>query len=75
MTEIAKSLMGRLASIFNYILDVGKWLDQYLKSWDEETPEVVQKICKMYGVYHWTELVTKGVEYFLSRYITKKIQI
>ena len=56
LIEITKSLLRGLTSMCNYALEVGKLLHQFWESWNEEISEVVDIICRAFGVKHWSEL-------------------
>jgi hypothetical protein len=42
------------------MLEVGELLGQSWESWKKEMAEVVDVICRAFGVKHWSELVLKG---------------
>jgi hypothetical protein len=42
------------------MLEVGELLGQLWEWWSKETAEVVDVICRAFGVKHWSELVIKG---------------
>jgi len=60
LIEITKSLLRGLTSVYNYVLKVGEVLGQFWESWKKEMAEVVDVICRAFGVKHWSELVIKG---------------
>jgi len=60
LIEITNSLPRGLTSMCNYILEVRKLLGQFWVSWKKEMAEVVDVICRAFGVKHWSELVIRG---------------
>ena len=56
LIEITKSLLRGLTSMCNYVLEVGELLRQLWESWNKEMSEVVDIICRAFGVKHWSEL-------------------
>jgi len=69
LIEITKSLLRGLTSMCNYMLEVGELLNQFWESWNKEIAEVVDAICRAFGVNHWSELVIKGYRLIESGHI------
>jgi len=60
LIEFTKSLLRGLTSMCNYALEVGELLRQFWELWNKEMSEVADKICRAFGVKHWSELLIKG---------------
>ena len=60
LMEITKSLLRGLTSMYNCMLEGAELLGQLWESWNKEMAEVVDIICRAFGVKHWSELVIKG---------------
>jgi hypothetical protein len=60
LIEITKSLLRGFTSMCNYALEVGEVLGQFWELWNKEMCEVVDILCRAFGVKHWSELVMKG---------------
>jgi len=60
LTEITKSLVKGVMNMTNYMMRVGRLLHSFWESWNEEMTEVIHKICKAFGVKHWSDIVIKG---------------
>jgi len=59
LIEITKSMLRGLTSMYNYALEVRELLHQFWESWNKEMSEVVDIICRAFGLKHWSELVMK----------------
>jgi hypothetical protein len=60
LIEVTKKLLRGLTNIGSCLLEVGGLLGQFWESWKKEIAEVVDKICRAFGVKHWSELVIGG---------------
>jgi len=61
LKEMAKSLLRDITSrTYNYLSEVGELLHQYWESWKKEIAEVIDIICRAFGVKHWSELLING---------------
>jgi hypothetical protein len=69
LIEITKILLRGLKSMYSYMLEVGGLLGQFWESWNKEMAEVVDMICRAFGVKHWSELVIKGCKFIDSDHI------
>ena len=69
LIEITKSLLRGLTSMCNYVLGVGELLCQFWESWNKEITEVIDVICRAFGVKHWSDLVIKGFRFIESGHI------
>jgi hypothetical protein len=56
LMEIANSL---LTSMHNCVMEVGELLGQFWESWNKEMAEVIDTICRAFGVKDWSELVIR----------------
>jgi hypothetical protein len=68
LMEIAKR---GLTIMSNCVLEVGSLLRRFWESWQEEIAEVVDMICRAFGVKHWSELVIKGCRHIEFHHITE----
>jgi hypothetical protein len=59
LIEITKNWLRGLTSTDNYLLEGARLLGQFWESWKKEMADVVYKICRAFGVKHWTELVIR----------------
>jgi hypothetical protein len=66
LIEITKSLLRGLTSMCNYVLGVGELLCQFWESWNKEITEIIDMICRAFGVKHLSELVNKGCRFIES---------
>jgi hypothetical protein len=69
LIEITKSLLRNLKNMRIYMLEVRELLGQLWESWNKEMAEVVDKICRAFGVKHWTELGIKSCRFIESGHI------
>jgi hypothetical protein len=69
LIEITKSLLRGLTSMCKYMLEAGELLRQFWESWNTEMAEIVDIICRVFGVKHWSELVIKGCRLIESGHI------
>ena len=69
LIEITKSLLRGLTSMCNYVLGVGELLCQFWESWNKEITEVIDVVCREFGVKHWSDLVIKGFRFIESGHI------
>ena len=69
LIEIAKSLLRGLTHMYSCLLEVGELLGQFWESWNKEMAEVVDTICRAFGVKHWSELVIKSCRLIESGHI------
>jgi hypothetical protein len=60
LTEITKSLLKGLVTVTRYVMEIGKHLHSFWESWNEEITEVINKICKAFGVKHWSDITIRG---------------
>jgi len=60
LIEITKSRLRGLTGMRNYMLEGGELLGKLWESWNKEIAEVVDLICRAFGVKHWSELVIRG---------------
>jgi hypothetical protein len=60
LIEITNIQLKGLISMCNYMLEVGELLGQLWESWNKEVTEVVELMCRVFGVKHWSELVMGG---------------
>jgi hypothetical protein len=57
LIEVTRNLKKGLISIYNYMLEVEKFLQSLSESWKKEMAEVTEKICSAFGVKHWSEML------------------
>jgi hypothetical protein len=55
----------------NCVLQVGELLGRFWESWNKEMAEVIDTICRAFGVKHWSELVIKGCRLIKIEHIKK----
>jgi hypothetical protein len=75
LIEITKSMLRGLTSMCNFILEVGKLLLQLWESWNKEIDEVVDIICRAFGVKHWSEIVFRDFKSIESCHIREMAKI
>jgi hypothetical protein len=60
LIEVTKKLLRGLTNIGRCLSEVRRLLGQFWESWKKEMAEVVDAICRAFGVKHWSELVNRG---------------
>ncbi|XP_069674748.1 uncharacterized protein [Periplaneta americana] len=58
--EITKCLLKGVITMAKYMYEVGCLLNNLWESWNKEIDEVVEKICKAFGVKHWSDIIIEG---------------
>ncbi|XP_069674752.1 uncharacterized protein [Periplaneta americana] len=58
--KLTKSLLKGVITTTKYMHKVGCLLYNLWESWNKEIDEVVEKICKAFGVKHWSDIVIEG---------------
>jgi Ca2+-binding EF-hand superfamily protein len=69
LVEITNSLLRGLTNVYSCLLEVGGLLGRFWESWNKEIVEVVDMICRAFGVKHWSELVIGGCKSIESGHI------
>ena len=62
LIELTKSMLRGLTSMCNYMLEVGELLHQFWESWNKEMSEVADKICRAFGVKHWSKTCNQRLQ-------------
>jgi hypothetical protein len=60
LSAITKRLLKGLLAVRDYVMEVGKVLQSFWVTWNEEINVVVTKICREFGVEHWSDIIVKG---------------
>jgi hypothetical protein len=59
--EITERLWKGLISMRDCVVEVRELLVNFWESWKEEIAKVAERICKEFGVKHWSEIVIRGL--------------